>query len=479
MGQRDELFRFGSRNAEDEQVTMRVHQDSSSAPIRRASIEVQKPDQARQAKRHPQREKAWRVCLLASVTICLWGSNGLRIQQVEYRLTTNVAISQHRLPLLYRLANKTKCSDSLDDSLFSRIEVQSDDAGHSAANGSDLRSVRVNILCNQHSDVREIELALNRLTTPSEESAECIVFEKQILKERWMLASNSHSIRRLEMDREREKVAIETDRDGSIITASRDADATASGSPFRLTSFGDRDDGSAPQSGLMNSLLQLNQIRIDNIETMTQNLSRLQEKSKGFLSLTGSPRMDPIARSITPFRFLVLSVLCAAVWLVLMGWLQPVRRSIALLRKQIPTRPTASKRETKRAACKVDGAKSVAQLSSSGVDKTLHWLQREGIPYLGSIQIALRPKSERESNLKTVISDDAAERTATCSEILIDDLEITRRVRSIHFLKRLSEGSLVLWLGLFAFRLLFDPLWRELVIVAPLAALSRILWGIQ
>ena len=479
MGQRDELFRFGSRNAEDEQVTMLVHQDSFSAPIRRANMEVQKPGQARQAKRHSQREKAWWVCLLASVTFCLWGSNGLKIQQLEYRLTTNLAISQHRLPLLHRLANRTKSSDSLSHMLFSRVEVQFDDAGHSAANGSDLRSVRVNIVCNQHSDVREIELALNQLTTPSEESAECVVFEKQILKERWMLASNSHSIKRLEMDREREKVAIETDRDASEMTASRNVDETESGSPFRLTSFGVRDDVSAPQSGLMNSLLQLNQIRTDNIESMTQTLSRLREKSKGFLSLTGSPRMDPIVKSITPFRFLVLSVLCALVWLLLMGWLQPVRGSIALLRKQIPTKPTAAKHETKRAAYKDDRSKSATELTSLGIDKTLHWLQKEGIPYLGSIQIALWPKPEKESNSNTVILDDVHERTTASSDNLIEDLELTRQVRSLRFLKRLSEGSIVLWLGLFAFRLIFDPLWRELVLVAPLAALSRIILGIQ
>ena len=457
---------------------MLVHHDSFSAPIRPASIEVQKRGQARQAKRHPHREKAWWVCLLASVTFCLWGSNGLRIQQVEYRLTTNLAISQHRLPLLNRLANRTKSSDSLGHMLFSRVEVQSDDAGP-AVNGSDLRSVRVNIICNQHTDVREIELALNQLTTPSEESAECVVFEKQILVERWMLASTSHSMKRLEMDQERDKGAIETDRDESEMTASRNVDDSASGSPFRLTSFGVRDDISSPQSGLMHSLLQLNQIRTDNIESMTQTLSRLQEKSKGFLSLTGSPRMEPIVKSITPFRFLVLSVLCASVWLLLMGWLQPIRGSIALLRKQIPAKPTASKHESSRAAFKDDQSKSSPQLTSLGIDKTLHWLQKEGIPYLGSIQIALWPKTERESNSNTAIPHDAIERTAASSDNLIAELELTRQVRSIQLLKKLSEGSLLLWLGLFAFRMIFDPLWRELVLVAPFAALSRIIWGIQ
>jgi hypothetical protein len=57
-------------------------------------------------------------------------------------------------------------------------------------------------------------------------------------------------------------------------------------------------------------------------------------------------------------------------------------------------------------------------------------------------------------------------------------LEWSRYVHSIWLLKSISEGSLVLWIGLFAARVMFDPVWRELVMIAPLAALSRMISGI-
>ena len=47
------------------------------------------------------------------------------------------------------------------------------------------------------------------------------------------------------------------------------------------------------------------------------------------------------------------------------------------------------------------------------------------------------------------------------------------------FLRNVGEGSLVLWIGLFAARLVFDASWRELVSVAPLAAISKMIIGIQ
>jgi hypothetical protein len=43
----------------------------------------------------------------------------------------------------------------------------------------------------------------------------------------------------------------------------------------------------------------------------------------------------------------------------------------------------------------------------------------------------------------------------------------------------LGEGSLVLWFAVLVARLMLDPAWRELVCVAPLAALARLITGIK
>jgi hypothetical protein len=50
---------------------------------------------------------------------------------------------------------------------------------------------------------------------------------------------------------------------------------------------------------------------------------------------------------------------------------------------------------------------------------------------------------------------------------------------ALRFLRSAGGGSLVLWIGLLAVRLVFDASWRELASVAPLAAVSRIIVGIQ
>ncbi len=403
----------------------------------------------------------------------------MQIQQVEYRLTTNVAISHHRLPLLHRLAKKSHGDDSIGQSVFSRLEIQPDEAIDSSPNSSDLRSVRVNILCKTHADTREIERVLNQLTTASEESAECIVFEKQILKERWLLQSNSHSIKRLEMDQERDKFAMEEEPKETEMAASATDREPARRSLFRLTSYGNGQHDLAPESGLMDSLLQLNQNRTDNLESMTQTLKKLQEKSRGFLSLTGSPRMEPVVKSLTSFRLLVLSVLCFFVWILLMGWLQPIRESIALLIRMRPDQQMELKSNVHGTADGIESPKRAASSNSLGIAKTLHWMQHEGIPYLGAIQIAVGESKERELSSLSVNGGELSNRETPEFKALVVGSKSADAEQTLRLLKRLSDGSLVLWVGLFGLRLLFDPLWRELVMVAPLAALSRIISGIQ
>jgi hypothetical protein len=442
---------------------------------------VQKPGQAPQPKRQVNRETAYWVCLIASLTFCLWGSNALQIQRLEYRLTTNIAISQHRFPLLQRLSNNVNKSGTLSSTVFSRLEILPDDASRSASNSSDLKSVRVNILCKNHCDFRVVEQVLNELTTPTEESAECVVFEKQILKERWLMESNRHSMKRLEMDVDRERIAIESDRDEAEGIASKEVEESQTVSPFRLTAFGVGQTSTTPHSGLphsglMDGLHHLNQLRTENIESMLQTMKRLHEKSKGFLSFTGSPRMDPIVKPITLFRFVVLSVLCVLVWLLLMAWLQPIRGSISLLRNWLP--PKQFRLKSKRDEMAPKASTHSSTLASSEITKTLHWLQRSGIPYLGTIQVAVGAETTTEFGSQS-LAINAMNQETTPTNDLVAESAYSGQARSIRMLKRLSECSLVFWIGLLVFRLIFDPLWRELVLVAPLAALSRMISGIQ
>ena len=436
-----------------------------------------------QAKQPPSREKDWWVCLIAAFSFCLWGANVLPIQQVEYKLTTNLAISQHRMQFLQRLSCDSEEILPGKNTPFSALEILPDNTKHSTSANSELRSVRVKITIPIRSDIHIVEQSLNELTTPSMESEECHEFAKQLQKERWLLESCGHTISRLQLDLDWEKNAIETDIDeiGLVEIDRAETDtfvnaigpASRSSTPFRLTSYGSRSPIEQPQSGLMDNLRQLNQIRTEKVESMVLTLERLKAKARGFLSLTGSPRVDPVVRPLTLFRFLVLCILCTSVWLLLMGWVHSFRNHFLVWQK------TPQSKRTVPAVRETDCA---TQSSSTGMKKTIHWMQREGIPYLGAIHVlsekSSASRSDSQMQTQQAVSSMATERARMTAEDLAFS-DRSRQLKSIKMLRSLSEGSLVLWIGLFAARVMFDPVWRELVAVAPLAAISRMITGIQ
>ncbi len=444
---------------------------------------MKKLGQGPQAKQQPSREKARWVCLVAALSFCLWGANVLPIQQVEYKLTTNLAVSQHRMPLLQRLCCDSEEIQPGKNTPFSALEIVPDDIKHSTSANSELRSVRVKIRFPNRSDLPILEQSLNELTTPSMESEECHEFAKQLQKERWLLESCVHSMKRLKLDLEREKNAIETDTVDTELIKNERAEtdtfvnaagpAPRSSAAFRLTSYGSREPSQQSQLGLMDTLRNLNQIRTENVESMVLTLERLKAKARGFLSLTGSPRVDPVVRPLTLFRFLVLCILCTSVWLLLMGWLYSFRKHFSdwqetpLFNRTVPV--------NYRTDC-------ASESSSRGIKKTIHWMRREGIPYLGAIHIlseeSLASRSGSQIQTQLVVSSVATEQVlSTVEDLVLSDR--SRQLKSIRTLRSLSEGSLVLWIGLFAARVIFDPVWRELVAVAPLASISRMITGIQ
>ena len=118
-------------------------------------------------------------------------------------------------------------------------------------------------------------------------------------------------------------------------------------------------------------------------------------------------------------------------------------------------------------------------------------MQSAGIPYLGAVQLIRDGSNEGvlgdqvrrmdgdggtaslASGLRS--TQEQGQEISTDLKILSPPWEFT----AIRFLRSAGEGSLVVWIGLFAARLLFDTSWRELASVAPLAAISRMIVGIQ
>ena len=216
---------------------------------------------------------------------------------------------------------------------------------------------------------------------------------------------------------------------------------------------------------------------------MRMTLERLKAKSRGFLSLTGSPRIVPLVHALTLFRFCVICVLCICVWLISMWWVRPV--SVKL--KQLP-------RNEPRTAAPMLNQPSQHRNASLALSKTLGWMQSAGIPYLGAVQF-IRDESNEEvlgdqvrrmdgdgSSVRLARGADGLRATQEQGQEISTDLKILSppwEFTAIRFLRSAGEGSLVLWMGLFAARLVFDASWRELASVAPLAAISRMIIGIQ
>ena len=98
---------------------------------------------------------------------------------------------------------------------------------------------------------------------------------------------------------------------------------------------------------------------------------------------------------------------------------------------------------------------------------------------MGTIQVHVDETSARTeasksySRLPLATSD--AERSSVNADVSVPSYPFD----AFKMLRSLGEGSLVLWIGLLTARLLFDPAFRELVSVAPLAAISRMILGIQ
>lgn len=415
--------------------------------------------------------KSWWVCLIGALSFCLWGSNVLPIQHVEYKLLTNLAISQHRLPMLQKLASRQELSDTMESGKsvipFSSLEIIAEDNHPQMSSNSELQSVRAKIRCPVHSSIKDVERSLVALTTPSLETEECHSFKKQLHQERWMLESCLHSMKRLALDLEHDRNALETERIAVQETGASKSGELTSPSPFRLTSFGTSVNDQPSPSMLMENLQHLAQARSENLESMLVMMERLKTKSRGFLSMTGSPLIEPVIRPLTRSRLIILFLLCALVWLLLMIWAHPSMSDDLLRQKQKRFKPKASRTK---------GLEPKSDRSVSDFNKTIQWLQREGIPYLGEIQLFAmeETKSGEESSMR-----EASKVSAPFYPDPTQVGDVVFSTKNLLLLRNLGEGSLVLWIGLFVARFMFDPTWRELVVLAPLAAISRMITGIQ
>lgn len=430
----------------------------------------------------------WWLSLVAAISVCLWAVNWLPIQSVEYRLTTNIAISQHRLPILKGLAGKKIVSSDPQAPSFVVQEVQGSAIEAGSAALSDLSSARVTVLFKERGMAGQIETLLDQWTVPNLQSEECRQLESQIHKERWFLETALHSKKRFELDAQREKEArnIAT---GELIDVAESRSTTKSPSMrFQLSSFVTHRSSSLGAEDFAQKIETTISQRSNQVQALEVCIQRLQAQTQGFLNFTGAPTVAPIVQSIPRIRLMVLGMICLSIWCLLAWWARPTL---------VPSKPLFWKtgavalQRLKQWFRKISLPKQSFNDSTKSPDLRRRF-EVVGIPYLGSVQIQgpedsrsftplpvlARTKRSLQATASVDTMSNTMSKAATEESIASASYELDN-ANVLQLLRRLGEGSLVVWVVVLIARLGLDPAWRELVSVAPLAALARLILGIQ
>ena len=429
---------------------------------------MNKPVNITLAKRFVSARLSTWACVIATLSVCLWVSNFLPIQRVDYQLTTNVAISQHRFPMLAKLKSQSSIS-KYDSAPFYVTEIKTYDE-HLTAH-SDLRSARLTLRHRTRGSIASTEKALEQLTAPERDTVECIQFKKQLEKEKWVAETLNHSLKRLQLDLEQSRNALVIDANDESPIDEIATDKTVllqTRSPFRLSSFLSHSSGGNSIADLEKELQRKTHRQSETVESLTTALAMLKAKSRGFVSLTGAPSIVPLAHSVSLIRISFLFMICIAIFLLFRIWISPFVITQSSLRTTI--RAVAAR------VCKTPSQKT----PPFEFVEFIRELNAVGIPYLGTVQISsVRGQEERSKVLASPEFEAENSVAKDQSGCLVGSRVPNDRQTSSELLRSLGEGSLVLWIGLFLARLIFDPAWRELVAIAPLAAISRMVTGIQ
>lgn len=430
-------------------------------------------------------KRAW-FCFVATLSVALWSINLIPLQQIEYLFSSRVAISQHRLSLLKRMANT-----QLDDSMR-MVDCTAETQVENLSN-SEMQAVRVRIILSQRIAADAIAKKLDEMTVPKFESTETVELAKQMRWTRWQHQVASHMIRRLELDQEREREV------NSAANAQR---------PFQLTGYSAPTDngsvGDAHSPGeLQSSLESVRDQSHGNLLALANSLESVRSKSRGFLSLTGAPRVETIARPIQTIHVAVLLLIAVMIWTGLyaatntngLAILEPLCQSLSGMTREISTAMARRKEAKQRQKQQLERKPRAIVKSASRnreVDQTVEWLQKNGVTYFGPIQ--LQPFGADDAASASVIpmvtvpvsmeADGqqregvvAVERDAVQQDSTDAACECDAMFASYLWLRRLVDLTLLAWIGVFLFRFATDSAWRELFVVAPLAAFSRLICG--
>ncbi len=365
-----------------------------------------------------------RVGGLLAFGLTLWMANLLPIQKGMLICESNAVVSETRWSHLVQLSSRRELeSASIRWVSSSHTPARMGTSGrHNSSTSDSLRHLKLRMGLREKLTAMELQQELNRLTSSGSVDSAASPPPK-LHKERWQVQVAQHALSRFRLDCERRGVSVTE---------------TTAASPFRLAS-NTLDSTDAEDRAVMEKLTQnlADAERALAMATARDQTSGSSAVGPGPLALTGSPTY--YLQGSSPSLLHAVSLVALALSISWFGCRWATVRSSA----SNPSR---------------FGRKQHSTDDTHRAYKSL--LYRFGIPYLGEIHLAARdslPEREHEGSLP-ILSSRAISRWTQVA--------------------RWSDGILMIWVACFVLRYSIDPMWRELLFRAPLAAFSCLVSGI-
>ena len=372
---------------------------------------------------------------LFALLIALWALNLFPIQRADPVLVASAVVSSQRLATLQKLSQLPKIQSDTIRWIHYHRDLISSPVG---SQGSSLEHVRLRLGIGSRASLEQIHAELQRLTEPTIQGVDSHGDEALLRAERWRFATIEHQMALFELDRARQKNALDCESLEDRASSTDETTTRAQAVTYRKINAGLIAESIAPESISRESNESLHRTAWDamlsdfdrcakRIERIENNIQQTKMQASGTIAITGSPRRGVISSQAS-----ISQTLCVVAFTFL-----SCAGLVVYLKGPAPER--------------------LSKTSEPDVNALLREL---GLSHFGVI--AWEPN---------VQGCDAAKSESR------GESQAKRHKRRLGLTKRLVDGMLIVWLGFFAFRFLTDANWRELLFSTPLSAFSSMVFG--
>ncbi len=367
---------------------------------------------------------------LFALLIALWALNLFPIQRADPVLVASAVVSSQRLATLQKLSQLPKIQSDTIRWIHYHRDLISPPRG---SQGSSLEHVRLRLGIGSRASLEQIHAELQRLTEPTIQGVDSHGDEALLRAERWRFATIEHQMALFELDRARQKNALDCESLEDRASSTDETTTRAQAVTYRKINAGliaesiSRESNESLHRTAWDAMLSDFDRCAKRIERIENNIQQTKMQASGTIAITGSPRRGVISSQAS-----ISQTLCVVAFTFL-----SCAGLVVYLKGPAPER--------------------LSKTSEPDVNALLREL---GLSHFGVI--AWEPN---------VQGCDAAKSESR------GESQAKRHTRRLGLTKRLVDGMLIVWLGFFAFRFLTDANWRELLFSTPLSAFSSMVFG--